>query len=220
MTETAIHRTDTSDMLIPHGMFRSVLAGAGPIIASVDDGDAEHGAIVHSYLDNVLRFLEAHHDAEDAIIWPALADRCPSAAELLARMEAQHGATHDLGARAAGLLDAWSASLDAETGQSLAGAVESLRAEIDAHFLQEEAEILPLASAYMSPEEWGSLPGHAMGHFTGDKRWLILGLIFEQMTPERLAHTMTLLPPPSVEMWRTTGNAAFDDFVRRVRRNV
>ncbi|MGA8014323.1 MAG: hypothetical protein WCB85_00195 [Candidatus Dormiibacterota bacterium] len=56
-----------------------------------------------------------------------------------------------------------------------------------------------------------------MAHFTGDKVWLILGLIFEPMSPEELASTFTLLPPPVVEMWRTSGKAAFDGFVGRVR---
>ncbi len=92
-----------------------------------------------------------------------------------------------------------------------------MQAQLDAHFVEEETEILPLASAHMSAEEWGALPGHAMAHFSGDKIWLILGLIFEQMTDEQLADTMTLLPPPVVDMWKTTGKASFDDFVARVR---
>ena len=64
------------------------------------------------------------------------------------------------------------------------------------HFKAEEADILPLASRYMSPEEWGALAGHSMATFTGDKLWLILGLIFEQMNGEAVAATLTMLPPP------------------------
>jgi hypothetical protein len=85
---------------------------------------------------------------------------------------------------------------------------------------EEEVEILPLASRMMSPEEWGAMPGHAMVNFTGDKIWLILGLIFEQMNEEGLAFTFSLLPPPVVEMWKTSGEAAFKEFIGRVRQEA
>ena len=146
--------------------------------------------MVGSYVDNVLRFLDAHHGGEDAVVWPVLAKRSPAAAELLARMESQHAAIHELRDKAGSALTAWTASSNEEDGRTLASALAGLAAEIDIHFAEEEAEILPVASRNMSPEEWGQLPGHAMRHFTGDKIWLILGLVFEQMTPEQLAVTL------------------------------
>jgi iron-sulfur cluster repair protein YtfE (RIC family) len=220
MTEAVTYQTDTSDLLIPHGFFRSVFASAEPIIQSVRPGDAEQTAAVSSYFDNVLRFLDAHHDGEDAIIWPVLSERCSSAGELIARMEGEHEAIHELKARAAALLTEWSNSADPAAAAALAGALTSLGAKVDSHFGEEEAEVLPLASRNMSAEEWGGLPGHAMAHFTGDKIWLILGLILEQMTDEERAATLQLLPPPAVEMWTTSGKAAFDDFISRVRQGL
>ena len=218
MAEAVTHRTDTSDMLIPHGLLRSVLAGAGSIVDSVSPGDATHVSAVHSYFDNVLRFLDAHHGGEDAIVWPALIERCPSARALIAEMRGQHTTIHELRERVDIALTAWGHGADRAAGAGLAGALATLRLEIEAHFGREEREILPLASVSMSPEEWGALPGHAMGHFTGDKVWLILGLILERMTPEQRVHTLTLLPPPAVDMWTTMGYAAFDEFIARVRR--
>ena len=218
MTETVVYQTETSDMLIPHNMFRSVLRTAPEILREVRDGDSAHAADVYSYFDNVLRFLDAHHGGEDDLVWPLLTKRCPEAAELLARMENQHQAIHDERERSGVLLDAWVETADAGTAGQVASALAALTSEIEAHFAQEEDEILPLASRNMSQEEWGALPGHAMGHFSGDKIWLILGLILEQMTPEQRAFTLTLLPPPAVEMWTSMGNAAFDDFVAKVRR--
>ena len=53
------------------------------------------------------------------------------------------------------------------------------------HLDREEAAILPLAAAHLTPEEWGKLPGHAMGSFGGDKIWLIIGLIRENFTQEQ-----------------------------------
>ncbi len=300
MTQAVEYHTDTSDMLIPHGMFRTSLATAGPIIAAASRGDAERTATVASYLDNVLRFLDAHHGGEDAVVWPVLAERSPQAAQLLARMQGQHAAIHELREKAGTALTAWTASGSAEDGRTLASALAASRrdrrplrrgggrdpsrwprgtcprrsgaatrschaalhgrqgvapprpgvraddgraarrhvaahatarhrdvalatalanlaAEIDVHFGEEEAEILPVASRYMAPEEWGQLPGHAMQHFTGDRIWLILGLVFEQMTPEQLATTLQHLPAPVTEMWAGGGRARFEEFIARVR---
>ncbi|MGH7721616.1 MAG: hemerythrin domain-containing protein [Candidatus Dormibacteria bacterium] len=217
MTQTLEYQTDTSDMLLPHGLFRSAFASAGGIIAAAGREGAEQTAVVSSYLDNVLRFLDAHHGGEDEVVWPVLTERCPAAAELLARMEGQHAAIHELRERTAALLTAWTASGDPEDGRRLAAGLQGLGAEVEVHFGEEEMEILPLASRNMSPEEWGQLPGHAMQHFTGDKIWLILGLVFEQMTPQQLAVTLQHLPAPVVEMWESSGRAAFEEFIARVR---
>ncbi|MHB8719542.1 MAG: hemerythrin domain-containing protein [Candidatus Dormibacteria bacterium] len=217
MTQAIEYHTDTSDMLIPHGLFRSALTSAAGIIEQVGAADRERCGAVSSYLDNVLRFLDAHHGGEDAIIWPLLGERCPQAAELLARMEGQHAAIHELRDRAGATLEGWAASADPADGRRLAASLASLAAEIEVHFGEEETEILPLASRHISPEEWGGLPGHAMQHFSGDKIWLVLGLVFEQMTPEQLAVTLRHMPPPVVEMWQGGGRAAYDDFMARVR---
>jgi hemerythrin-like domain-containing protein len=217
MTLTVEYQTDTSDMFIPHGVFRTYFGSADAIIAGASRGDAEQTALVASYLDNVLRFLDAHHGGEDAVVWPVLTERCPQAAELLARMEGQHAAIHELRERAGSRLVAWTASGDPEDGRELAAALQSLAAEIEVHFGEEEAEILPLASRNMAPEEWGQLPGHAMQHFTGDRIWLVLGLVLEQMTPEQLTVTMQHLPAPVIDMWDGTGRAAFESFIARVR---
>ncbi len=216
MTQTVTYQTDTSDMLIPHGAFRSAFSSAPSIIDAVRAGDAERAALVGSYLDNVLRFLDAHHGGEDAILWPNLAERCPDAGALLGRMETEHETIHRARERAGSLLADWVDSADTATARRLVDAIATLSAEIDVHFREEETEILPLASRYMSPDEWGRLPGHAMANFTGDKVWLVLGLVFEQMTPEQRAMTLQHLPPPAVEMWTTTGSAAFDELIRNL----
>lgn len=217
MSQQAAFNTDTSDMLIPHNLFRSALGSAPQMVSGVSLGDGDRRVAVSSYLDNVLRFLDAHHEGEDAILWPVLGERCPAAARLLARMADQHTTIHGLREKSGELLDGWRESGDPDIARRLVSALASLAPELAVHFGEEEAEILPLASANMSPEEWGALPGHAMAHFTGDKLWLILGLVLETMTDEERAFVLTLLPPPVVDMWTTTGRASFDDFMAVVR---
>lgn len=218
MVQTVVYDTDTSDMLIPHGLFRTFFSTADSVVGSASDAGAEKVRDAHSYLDNVLRFLDAHHGGEDAILWPLLTARCSGEAELIGRMEGEHESIHRRRDEADAALEVWYATPNGETARRLSSALADLRAEIDRHFAEEEAEVLPLASRYVSPEEWGALPGHAMAHFNGDKLWLILGLIFEQLPPEVVTTLLTsVLPPPVVDMWEGSGKAAFADFIGRVR---
>lgn len=217
MTQTAVYQTDTSDMLIPHGLFRSAFSEASALVRGVAAQDTARRAAVSSYLDNVLRFLDVHHGAEDELVWPLLQARCPLDAGLISRMEGQHETIHRVRGRIDPLLSGWSAGGDPGAASALADALEALHAELEVHFGEEEREILPLASRSMSPEEWHALPGHAMAHFTGDKIWLILGLVFEQMSGAQLAATMQLMPAPVIDMWTGSGRAAFEDFIADVR---
>lgn len=204
MTETVQYHTDTSDLHIPHGMFRGVFGPAPQIVLGVAPGDAARVAAVGTYLDNVLRFLDAHHEGEDVVVWPRLTERCPSRHATIESMESEHAAVHALRTAAGEALQAWTQSPDATGARRLADAVAALHAKLDAHFAEEEREIIPLASAYLSPEEWGELPGHAMQHFTGDKIWLVLGLVINQMTDEQRATILPHMPPPVLEMWNSS----------------
>jgi hypothetical protein len=51
-----------------------------------------------------------------------------------------------------------------------------------------------------------------MGAFAGDKIWLILGLIRQQMNDEQRARK----PPPAVEMWTSVGESSFNQLMAEV----
>jgi len=161
-----------------HGEWREWPGGEGQHGARrvVRRKHAHHaGAVAHAHAAHAsrlaphrrhLRFLDAHHGGEDALIWPLLSDRCAEARTLIASMEAQHDHIHSLREECGAALESWQASPTRDRAASLVGSLGALREELERHFVQEEVEILPLASANMSPEEWGALPGHAMAHFT------------------------------------------------------
>jgi hypothetical protein len=69
-----------------------------------------------------------------------------------------------------------------------------------------------------SAAEWGELPAHGMRSFRGDKMWLIIGLIQEQMSPPHRADMEAHMPPPMLEFWRSDGQRMFDSYVAELRR--
>ena len=76
--------------------------------------------------------------------------------------------------------------------------------------------MLPLCAEHLSVEEWGALPGHALASFDGDKVWLILGPVPDQMAPEQRELMLANMPPPAVDMWTGFGEQAYKNLVAEV----
>jgi hemerythrin-like domain-containing protein len=208
-------RPDVTDLFAVHGVFRDTLGAAPDLVRSVEPGDVGRLALVANYYENVLSFLESHHDGEETLVFPLLRERCPGEGALLDRLAAEHEEAVRLMANAEGALAAWSGG-DARAQSEVANALEALRMQLDAHLDEEEAEGLSLCAENLSREEWGALPGYGMAHFGGDKIWLILGLIRQRMNDAQRADMLEHMPPPAVEMWTGFGEQAFNDLSSQV----
>ena len=217
MTDPSTPTIDVSDMYAVHQVFRDAFGSGAQMVSSVGEEEIERQILVKDYLSDVLALLAVHHEGEDELVWPLLRERAPEHTALIDEMESQHHQIHADLDRAEAALAAWSEHPDESTSAALAAALDAVDATLVPHLDREEQEILPVAAATMTAEEWGQLPQHGTTHFRGERIWLILGLIREQMTPEQLAHMDAAMPPPAVEFWQTAGQGMFDDFVGRLR---
>jgi hemerythrin-like domain-containing protein len=213
---TTVPLADTRDMVGLHRVFREAFAGAAPFIGSAA-ADPSRVELVAGYYANVLDLLRAHHEGEDELLWPRLVARVPVEAATVERIAAQHDAIHDALDESVALLAAWQEERTADSGARLAAAIARLGVAATAHFDEEERVILPLAATCITAPEWGELPQHGFAAFRGDKVWLILGLIQEQMTAEQVAEMEDHMPPPVVEFWRSTGRRMFQEYVAALR---
>lgn len=152
--------------------------------------------------------LEHHHSAEDAELWPALLAECPSAAGVLAELEAEHAVIGPLLARAS---LAMSTTGTPEGLRAAAAAVSELAGPLTAHLAHEEAGAVPLAARHLGDY----LPGFearrrreaGLGGLTRFMPWVLDGA-----DPARAAWLRTHLPPPV--------RAAVALFLRRRRRRT
>jgi hemerythrin-like domain-containing protein len=215
MTDDAA--TDTSDMLAVHQAFRKAFGAAGELVGSVPAEDVFRRDLVGNFFDNVIRFLHVHHNGEEVLIWPKLSERCPDQAAAITQSLEQHQAVIGLMEAATNANNEWIASGSAEDQGAVVDAVTELDAELRPHLDDEQAVILPLCSRYITQPEWDQMPGHALGHFDGDKVWLILGLIRENMTQQQRDHMLANMPPPAVEMWTGMGESSFNALVDELR---
>ena len=214
MSEPAT-RPDTSDMRAVHQVFRSSLASAPQFVGSAA-GDDERRVIIANYYANLLSFLEVHHDGEEKLVFPLLSERANEHRAVVDRAAAQHAEVVGAMATVNDSLGVWEGGGDPDASK-VAWSLQALDSVLSPHLDQEEAEIVPLAAEHLTIEEWGMLPGHAMGNFAGDKIWLIMGLIRENFTPAQRDAMLRNMPPPARTMWETTGEASFNDLIGQVR---
>ena len=209
---------DTSDMLCVHRVFREALDAAPRLVGDAPVGDTARAGVVGAYYFNVLRFLEAHHSGEDALVTPLLTERCaPAEVDVVKRVASQHeaatGPVHD----ADGAVGTWRGDGAESSAKHAVASLGVLQDVLIPHLDEEEEKVLPIAGAHLSMEEWGALPGHGLASFQGDNIWLILGLIREQMNDHQRQQMLAHMPPPVADAWRTTGEAEFQAFITDVR---
>jgi hypothetical protein len=208
-------RPDVTDMYAVHGVFRDTLGAAPRLVGGIPPGDAARVDQIANYYDNILYFLESHHDGEEQIVFPLLRERCPDQAALLDTLEGEHKEALSLLSTARTSLAAWPGG-DEVAQKQVAENLEALRAHLVLHLDQEEARALPLCAENLFADEWGQLPGHAMASYKGDKIWLILGLIRQRMTEEQRAAMLEHMPPPARDMWTNMGENAFNELSSQV----
>ncbi|MGD0392241.1 MAG: hemerythrin domain-containing protein [Acidimicrobiales bacterium] len=209
--------TQTSDMIAVHQALLGSLDAAPDLVgkAGVDPDRVE---IISSFYDNVLEFLHVHHAGEDEMIYPLLEERCAHEKALLERIDDQHKLLYEPMDGAWATIAAWRASPSAEGGQAVVEAISTVDTTLRPHLKEEEDTVLPIASAWMSPEEWSQLPGHALQSFRGDKPWLALGLVREGLTSEQRDGMLAGMPPPLRSQWTDEWEPAFAAFIAEVRR--
>ncbi len=208
-------RPDVTEMFAVHQALRDSLGSAPQLVDGVSASDTERVELITNLYDNVLDFLHVHHDGEEQLIFPRLRERCPEQLELLDLMAAQHADVVALVQRSAGSLSAWAGGESAAQADA-ASALGELAGRLEEHLGEEERRVLPLCAEHLSIEEWAALPGHAMGSFSGDKIWLVLGLIRERMTQTQRDEMLATMPPPAVEMWSTMGEQAYKNLIAAV----
>jgi hypothetical protein len=135
----------------------------------------------------------------------------------LERIDAQHALLNEPMKITIQAIATWKDSPSVETGRAAVSGIAEVDETLRPHLEEEEAMVLPIASAWMSPEEWGELPGHALRTFRGDKPWLALGLIREELAPEERDAMLAGMPPHMQTLWTDQWEPAYKAFIAEVR---
>jgi hemerythrin-like domain-containing protein len=210
------YQTDVSDMYAVHQGILKALDAAPQLVTGAVGNDARVDAVA-SFYDNVLEFLHVHHQGEDELIYPRLEQRCTPDDEMLERIDAQHKLLYGPMDEAWELVDAFRHAPSNDSAAAVIAALSKVDEVLRPHLGEEETHVLPLATKWLSPDEWAELPGHAMMSFRKDKPWLALGLVREGLTQEQRDAMLAGMPAPVAQMWTNEWESAFNSFIAQVR---
>ncbi len=201
--------TDTTDMLAVHDCLRKEFARLPITVKASPEGDADRAAIVGGHVLFMGDFLTAHHDSEDAIVWPLLKERSPEYAGLVSDMEHQHERMHATLDTARQQAATWIASPGIQERSALHTTLIALERELLQHFAQEEEDVLPLIARDLTPEEWASVGEHSRATFAPEQLAIALGLILDNTSTERGEYILAEMPPEAREGFEQFGRPAY-----------
>ncbi len=216
-TSPPLPLADATAMIRFHRIFREALDAAPRFIGEVAAGDHARADHVGGYYANVLALLHAHHEAEDDTIFPWMLERLPEHAELINRGNAEHEAVVGRLEAAEEALVSWRAAPSDGSRAELLSTLDTLGESLIEHLDHEEAEVVPLIGQCIDVAEWGAMSANAFQRFSGDKPWLVIGLIQEQLLPTENATMEANMPPPARDFWLGTGRGMFEEYVGALR---
>ncbi len=191
--------------------------GAAPTYVARAGDDSIRVEAVGSFYENLLEFVHVHHSGEDELIYPLLEERCRDHDAEIQRVNRQHRLLDEPMDAGRSVVAAWRTSPSPEGAKAVVDAMASIDQTLRPHLADEEMTVVPLCSIWLSPEEWGRLPGHALQTFRADKPWLALGLVFEQLTQEQRVALRAAMPPAVDKIWIEQWQPAFNAFMAEVR---
>lgn len=163
---------DTSGLILVHRIFRWLYRELPQLIREVEPGDTARAAVVGRYAHLDFFALHMHHETEDVALWDKLTSRDPGCALHVDQMRAQHAEVAAHLARIEPQLPPWVASADPGLGEAFARDIDTLRDTLVKHLSQEEYEIMPVASAVLSQQEWDWMEEHTRATLAKKRREL------------------------------------------------
>lgn len=208
---------DATAMTRFHRIFREALDATQRFVGNVPVEDIDRADLVGSYYANVLKLLHAHHEAEDLTIYPQMVERLPEHLDVITRTNAEHDAV--LGTLEATELAvaAWRADPSDDLRDTAIAALAALQTILVEHLDHEDAEVVPLIALCINVAEWGAMSATAFQRFAGDKVWLVVGLIQEQLLDQEIVTMEANMSPPVHDFWVGSGRSMFQDFVAELR---
>ena len=208
---------DATAMTRFHRIFREALEAVPRFVGAAPAGDDGRADLVGSYYANVLKLLHAHHEAEDLTIYPLMMERLPQHVDVISRVNAEHDAVLGTLDAAEQAVATWRADPSSASREAAVAALATLHTILVEHLDHEEADVVPLIALCINVAEWGEMSAVAFQHFSGDKAWLVIGLIQEQMLAEENATMEANMPPPVHDFWVTSGRGMFEHLVAELR---
>ena len=173
---------DTRLMGIVHEALRRDLRRTQHALTGAAAPDRRQREAIARHLRWMMRFLHAHHAAEDQGLYPMVRQRDPAAARLLDDMHADHAAITPAIAAVERTADDYRRADDGTQRRRLLSAVEQLDDVLLPHLRREEDEAMPVVAAAITDRElrrWdeeANIKPKSLRQLGREGHWIIDGL--------------------------------------------
>ncbi|WP_297409299.1 hemerythrin domain-containing protein [Naasia sp.] len=207
---------ETGDMVMIHGLFRSMFGDAPGLVRSVAPGDRDRAKIVGDHVLEMVEALHRHHHGEDTLLWDRLSERSPACGLHIAVMKSQHQAMSALLDEVVPTTKSWQARGSVRERTGVAEKLDGVNAALLEHLGAEERDILPSAAAALSQREWNLLGEHGRAGIPKGRLFIQLGFILQSMPAASRHAFLAEMPPPARVLYRLVGRHQYAAHRRRV----
>jgi iron-sulfur cluster repair protein YtfE (RIC family) len=216
VTVTVDNHTDMTEMFAVHDCLRHEFARLPLTVKAVAEGNADRAAVVGGHVMMMTSMLHAHHDGEDALVWPLLEERSPEHADLVASMVEQHETMLESVTTAQAQAQAWMASPGILERSSLHTTLIKLEKELLHHLAVEEQEVVPLISRDLTHEEYAAVGAHSRAALTPEQLAVGLGLILSNTSAERGDAILNGMPAEARAGFEQFGRPVYAAYAERL----
>jgi hypothetical protein len=201
--------TGSAAMRRIHRFFLWAYDEAPGLVRSAAAGDTARAAYVGEVLGNFDKVLHIHHEGEDLLMYPQLAERAPACALHVEQMLVQHRQVTDRLEVVEPVRLRWMETADAETAEELAGLYEDLKTVLNVHLRREVTELMPVVDRVMTEKEVKGVGQHGIDQF--DKKFMVgyLGMVLATNPPADRKELFKEIPPPVRLAYRIVGRKIY-----------
>lgn len=201
--------TGSAAMRRIHRVFLWAYDEAPGLVRSAQPGDTVRAAYVGEVLGNFDKILHVHHEGEDLLMYPQLAERAPACAVHVEQMLEQHRQVARRLENIEPLRMRWMETADAEVRDDLAERYEDLSAVLNAHLRREVTEVMPAVDKVMTEKELVMAAEHGSSQF--DKKFLVgyLGMVLATNPPGEREELFKEIPAPVRLAYRLVGRRMY-----------
>ena len=187
---------DVRAMAIVHRLFRQAYEEAARLVRAGPAPSPGRVTFLADHIDLIVGGLHAHHEDEDALLFPKLIERVPEQAAVTEQVEHQHQVIATAMGAALAACATWRQQPSAETGEALAAALDYLNTVVQPHLDDEEQKVVPLAAVTLTQQEWDALGKRGMNSIPRNKRGIAAGMMLETLDSDDRAYMMKDVPAP------------------------
>jgi hypothetical protein len=189
--------------MLVHRALRRDAGRLADAVGSLGDGDTARVRALRRWYIHYRAQLDAHHQIEDDLWFPVLAERVPTFAAHADRLAREHHVLEEAATALAVRLDALAGdgtAYESARGRARDAACE-LREVVDDHLAFEDADIVPLITRHLTADDVGAVVARTGARLDRRELPFVVPWLLGAATPAERERTLAVAPWPLKVVW-------------------